>query len=671
VRLLAWVLQVLILTSVIHLFLRFVRTTRGSRLIRGLFVSVFVGVVGLWGLSKSLQLEELEHIVQGSVGFVLVVFAIVFQPELRRGIAQLGEHSLLGRLMPRAGKDTVQRVVTAACNMSDRRHGALIAFERESSLNTFVEEATTLDAKVTARLIETLFHPGTALHDGAIVVRKDRIVAAGCFFPLPQEGEIDRSFGTRHRAALGVTEETDAVVLVVSEETGAISIAKAGGLRTALGGAKLEEELRKDLEDAGAGKAEERRGVSLMRSARGAWRRDAAWLASSLLIACVVLYVAHQDIEITRSFSVNVHGVAADQHRQPQEGEVLLVLPGSDQRVVEPQPDQRLRVEVSGSRADVDGLGGSISGVMEVTDPAWDGGPLLSSSVRWSAPGLGLDYAWADGTPPSVTIERYASRQLALGPAQVRVDASKLDPRYEFRPEDVVILDDDHEVRVQGPATLLPRLGVEIPFVLEPIVLSAEERLDRTARIGLDRSLKELGFSLADEPTVRIKIPIRPARRDVGVIQREIALVSLAPDRSEELLRWAIPVHQRTARFTIQTSGLVPIDADPGSPALLERFSTIRRFVEDNLLVFVDVAELPPGGEGRSVPVRTSWRRDWRKSLDVLGLERGMLGGKEELDVRLESEPEILLERRGPPVSEDGAPGASDGEGSGGVGGGR
>jgi DNA integrity scanning protein DisA with diadenylate cyclase activity len=128
-----WGLELLILTVGIYLFLRFVRNTRGSLLIRGLFISLIFGVVGLWGLSEALQLEELQHMIKGVTGFVAVIFVILFQPELRRGIAQLGESKLMGRIMRKFRPDTVSEVAKAARSMAERRQGALITISRSSA----------------------------------------------------------------------------------------------------------------------------------------------------------------------------------------------------------------------------------------------------------------------------------------------------------------------------------------------------------------------------------------------------------------------------------------------------------------------------------------------------------------------------------------------------------
>jgi diadenylate cyclase len=412
-RILPWLLQVLVLSAGIHLFLRFVRTTRGSRLIRGLYVAVLLGWVGLWGLSKPLGLEELQHILESATGFLVVIFAIVFQPELRRGIAQLGERSFGGALRGRAGPDTVGAVVRAAKSMATRRHGALIAFEKESSLATYVETGAHLDSEVSARLIETLFNPKGPLHDGAIVVRRNRVVAAGCFFPLPQEGEFDPSMGTRHRAALGLTEDTDAVVVVVSEETGTISIAQGGQIRSNITPDKLEDVLRDTLASSGAGAAGAQRPI--LPKTSSAWKADVVWMLASVLLACGMLYVAHQDIRTSRPFTVRINGVSPAITATPDDGTILVVLPEENHQLVAPDSDETIKIVVHGSLSQLAALGGGLSGIWEINDPDWEEGFLPLSEVEWTRPVLGLEYNWLDRAP-ELKIERYEWLQVTLLP---------------------------------------------------------------------------------------------------------------------------------------------------------------------------------------------------------------------------------------------------------------
>jgi diadenylate cyclase len=640
VQLVAWGLQIIILTAGIHLFLRFVRTTRGNPLIRGLFLSVLVGVVGLWGLATALELEELQHILQGSTGFIVVGLAVIFHPELRRGIAQLGERTFSNRQRVQ-GVDTLRNSVRAALAMARRRDGALIAFERESSLHTVAETGSTIQARVSAPLLESIFNPSSALHDGAVVVRENRITAAGCILPLTRGDRLDASKGTRHRAAVGLTEETDAVVLVVSEETGAISIAREGHLTEDVAADRLEAELRTHLELNGEGASAG--GPGLLAMVVGVIRHDFMWLAGSLLLACGAWYAAHQSIRNSREFRVQVVDSTAVDRRAPREGEILILPPGEDVRVRTTSGDGGYTVTVTGSRAQFNDLGGSLRGTLQIEDTAWDGGPLDLDLVSWEDPVLGLDYRWKGGRRPDLQVERFATKRIQLTKDDVRVDVSRVDSRFQARLADVTFAP-AASIEVRGPAVLVEDLGDGLELALEEIVLSPEDLGEVRVRVRLHSALVARGFSLDEDAPVDAVVPIVPVEREAGTIRKEVVLVCLTPEKRDLLERWTVPANAQTARFTIVTSGLIPLSADVGSPALLERKAAISRFVEENLRVYADVAELPPPEEGRSVPVRTTWIKDWRDDLDALGLGDGTLGTWEELDVRLESEASILLE---------------------------
>jgi diadenylate cyclase len=646
-RLLAWMLQILILAAGIHLFLRFVRTTRGNRLIRGLFLAVIVGVVGLWGLSTSLGLEELEHLLESSTGFIVVGFAIIFQSELRRGIAQLGERSFLSKFMHSAGNDSTREVVQAAKTLSGRRQGALIVFERETPLHTYIQTGTTIDADVRASLIESLFHPGTPLHDGAVILRKDRIAAAGCILPLAEDAVLEPTMGTRHRAGLGLTEESDAVVLIVSEETGSISLARGGTLCADLPHVDLERELGEVMQGR---ENHEPHQTSLLSTTVLSLRRDVAWLPGSLLLAWGILYVAHRGIQETIELPVRIVDGHHAGRSSPRDGEILVLLAGERDRLV--GPEEEIEVAVTGTRRQLDELGGSVRGVVEIDEVSWEGGELAADDVRWEAPVGGIDYRWP-GRLPELLVERYDVRRFVLQPSCVDVDTTRLNPRYQVL-LGALRFEPGPNVAISGPAPRLAELGDKIRLRLERIVASPDDREELRARINLSASLTSKGFALAEETPVEVVVPIVPVVREIGSIAKEIALVSLDPKRTGELQRWALPPNGHSARFAIETSGLIPLNADPASPAMIERFGTIRRFVEDNLCVFVDVAEISPETEGRSAPIRWTWRRDWRESLESLKLEGGTLGDREQLDVRLESDAEVLLEQR--PMIGSGAP---------------
>ena len=153
---------------------------------------------------------------------------IVVQPELRRALVRLGQTRLFGLFLKRETKGIVEEIVRAAFRMSRRKIGALVAIEREVGLRNYIEHGTQVDAVVTSGLLSTIFFPGSDLHDGAVVIREGRIAAAGCLFPLSDNPGAGNTAGTRHRAGLGLSEETDAIVIVVSEETGNVSFVSRG-----------------------------------------------------------------------------------------------------------------------------------------------------------------------------------------------------------------------------------------------------------------------------------------------------------------------------------------------------------------------------------------------------------------------------------------------------------
>jgi diadenylate cyclase len=153
---------------------------------------------------------------------------IIFQPEIRRALAKMGESSFIYGFTSAEELRSMEEIVKASVSLANRKIGALIVIERDVSLKDYVEIGTPLDAKVTKELLLSIFHPSSPIHDGAVIIRGNRIVAAGCFLPITLGTEISKSLGTRHRAGIGITEETDAVSIIVSEETGSISVALQG-----------------------------------------------------------------------------------------------------------------------------------------------------------------------------------------------------------------------------------------------------------------------------------------------------------------------------------------------------------------------------------------------------------------------------------------------------------
>lgn len=219
------ILEIAILWYVMYMMLLFVRGTRSEQLLKGLLV---IGVI--FFASQQLGLYAISWVLTRLVPISIITIVIIFQPELRRGLAQLGQ---LG--MHHASVELIEEIAGAAANLSRRRIGALIVIEREVGLKSYIETGTPVDANVSNYLLNSIFVTQSPLHDGAVVIQQGRLVAAGCVLPMPEEERtFPKSLGMRHRAAVGISEETDAVCVVVSEETGDISVAHAGKLTHAL-----------------------------------------------------------------------------------------------------------------------------------------------------------------------------------------------------------------------------------------------------------------------------------------------------------------------------------------------------------------------------------------------------------------------------------------------------
>ncbi len=230
--------EILIVAAVFYRVLVLLTGTRAIQMLLGLVLLVAISL-----LARVLSLTLLEYLLDAFFRFGFIALLIVFQPELRSALAHLGQNRLL-RFFTRLEENQVaEEVAEAAEELSRAKVGAIIALEREVGLGEFVETGTPLQARVSAALLQNLFTPYSLLHDGAVIIRGDEIVAAGAILPLTQFPVEDRTLGTRHRAALGLSEETDALVIVVSEETGQVSVAWRGQLRRGLAPERLRELL--------------------------------------------------------------------------------------------------------------------------------------------------------------------------------------------------------------------------------------------------------------------------------------------------------------------------------------------------------------------------------------------------------------------------------------------
>jgi diadenylate cyclase len=235
-------IDILLVAFLVYQFFMIIRGRRAERILGGILLVILVYVGSIY-----LGLELLRSILGNAIPYTAFALIVVFQSEIRRLLARLGKARLFSfgsRLQNRAGLD---EILLALDVLQRNRVGALLVLERDIGLRTFTESGVQLDAYVSRDLILAIFQFGGALHDGAAIIQRDRIAAASCFLPLSMNPTVSRSLGTRHRAALGVTEETDAIAIVVSEETGRISIAAFGELATDLTLTEVEERVLRHM----------------------------------------------------------------------------------------------------------------------------------------------------------------------------------------------------------------------------------------------------------------------------------------------------------------------------------------------------------------------------------------------------------------------------------------
>jgi len=222
------IFQILVLAFAFYYIFIFFRGTRGAQVLVGLVVVMVV----LIGLTQVFNFDALNYILRRFTVYLSIALLIIFQPEIRRALAELGKQPVF--VVPMERRTAVDHIVQAVATLAEHRVGALIAVEREIGTRAIQETGVRLDARVAPELLASIFFPHTPLHDGGVIIRGSRILAAGCVFPLSQKVELQKKLGMRHRAAVGLSEETDAVVIVVSEETGTISVTYRGRLSRGL-----------------------------------------------------------------------------------------------------------------------------------------------------------------------------------------------------------------------------------------------------------------------------------------------------------------------------------------------------------------------------------------------------------------------------------------------------
>lgn len=237
------ILDVLLVWFVVYQLFKVIRGTKAVQLLNGIFVILITRAV-----TKLLGLDTLGWMMEQVLTYGFLAVIIIFQPELRRALEQLGRGRLFARTMmdEEAERKRLLEALSKSVNyMAKRRIGALISIEKETGLSEYIETGTSLNSDLTSELLINIFIPNAPLHDGAVIVQKNKIAAAGCYLPLSESPFISKELGTRHRAAIGLSEVSDAITIIVSEETGAISIAADGDLNRGLSIEEFEEYLKR------------------------------------------------------------------------------------------------------------------------------------------------------------------------------------------------------------------------------------------------------------------------------------------------------------------------------------------------------------------------------------------------------------------------------------------
>src|SRR6516165_1856806 len=234
-------IEILLLAIAIYYGYLYFRGTRGAKVFTGLAVLfIFLTLI-----SQLLNLTVLSWLLRSLTAFVAFALVVIFQPELRRALAELGSSRLFSSTTQK--KETIDVLADSVFELASKQIGALIAIERDTAIRNFAESGVNLDCEVSQEVLPTIFFPKTPLHDGGVIIRDDRITAAACIFPVSQREDLDRALGLRHRAGLGITEESDAVAIVVSEETGQISICYRGKIERGFKPGQFEQRLSKLL----------------------------------------------------------------------------------------------------------------------------------------------------------------------------------------------------------------------------------------------------------------------------------------------------------------------------------------------------------------------------------------------------------------------------------------
>src|ERR1700756_2288824 len=230
-------IEIVLLAIAIYYGYLYFRGTRGAKVLTGLAILF----ITLTLVSQILNLTVISWLLRSLTAFLAIALVVIFQPELRRALAEIGSSQFFSSVTQK--KETIDVITEAVFELSNKQIGALLAIERDTAIRSFAESGVNIDCDISQELLITIFFPKTPLHDGGVIIRNDRIIAAACIFPVSQREDLDRTLGLRHRAGLGITEESDAIAIVVSEESGSLSICHRGKIERGFKAGQFEKRL--------------------------------------------------------------------------------------------------------------------------------------------------------------------------------------------------------------------------------------------------------------------------------------------------------------------------------------------------------------------------------------------------------------------------------------------
>jgi len=612
-------LQVLILVGGIYLVLSLLRTTRGSSLVRGLGIALLIFGVGMYSLVRTLHLDELEQVLDAIFGVVIIMLVVLFQPELRRGILRLGEHGLLSKILGKDAQEALGEITAAVAAMARKKQGALIAIERQTPLDQYIEKGVHLDSAVDALLLDSIFHNKGALHDGAVIIRGDRIVAAAAILPLSENSGLAKTTGTRHRAALGLAEETDAVTVVVSEESGWISVANDGSMLSRISSNALEdvlkERLGKDPENS-VQKLSPRKVIERFFKEHWGQKLIALALGLALFIA------AHEKVTETLEFQVQVQNANPGDPVGVPMAELLSIHPPrpepgktTELHILEPTPRASYTIAVSGSRAQMQELSGGIGGVLELTTANATDRTLSPDEFRWGAgrPLERLRVRWV-GEEPQLRLQTFERRVETPKVDQVHLVRGNLASYLDFDPKTLRFR--PNQIEVRGPSDLFE--GGSEPFALSfaDVEVGASNGGTWSGPLTLSKSLLDAGFELMKP--LYLEVDLNPRFERLAEIRKDVVLVSFNPTLPDPLERFERP--DQPVRIVIS---VIPLLDQPSEEDRTSLSIALREYIQAHTYVFVDVDRPRPAGSTKAqVELRVLKDDGWLQALPPALQER-------------------------------------------------